>query len=109
MRPGSQHRSRMVAPKEYGLDLTLVVEQARGCQHPHIGIRRKVGVPGTVRVRESDSGIEHVFRLPYQLEYRSMKRIEPAYFVGAQHPHAFQQVLGVDRIDDPPSQGYPEP
>src|SRR6202049_835313 len=108
MRPGSQHRNRSVAPKENGLDLALVVEQARGCQHSDIGIRRKVGVPGTVRVRESDSGIEHVFRLPYQLEYRSMKRIEPAYFGGVEYPHAFQQVLRVDRIDDPSSQGYPE-
>src|ERR1700732_1475035 len=103
MRPGSEHRNRSVAPKENGLDLALVVEQARSCQHPNIGIRRKVGVPGTVRVRESDTGIETVFRLPYQLEYRFMKPIEPAYFVGVEHPHAFQQVLAVDRIDDPSS------
>jgi hypothetical protein len=56
-------------------------------------------------LRESNSGIEHVFRLPHQLEYLSMKRIESAYFVGVEHPHAFQQVLGVNRIDDPSSQG----
>src|SRR5580704_19707699 len=105
MRPGSEDRNRSVASKEYGLDLALVVEQARGCQHPDIRIRRKIGVPGTVRVRESDSGIEHVFRLPYQLEYRFVKRIEPAHFVGVERTHAFQQVLGVDRIDDPSSQG----
>jgi hypothetical protein len=105
MRPGGEDRNRSVAPKENGLDLALVVKQARGCQHPNIGIHREVGVPGTVRVRESDPGVEHVFRLAYQVEYRFVKRIEPAYFGGIERTHAFQQVLGVDRIDDPSSQG----
>src|SRR5580700_303308 len=105
MRPGSEDRNRSIAPKENGLDLALVVKQARCRQHPNIGIHREVGVPGTVRVRESDSGVEHVFRLAYEVEYRFMKRIEPAYLIGVERTHAFEQVLGVDRIDDPSSQG----
>src|ERR1700693_929489 len=104
MRPGSEHRNRSVALKENGLNLALVVKQARGCQHPNTGIHREVGVPGTVRVRESDPGVEHVFRLAYQLEYGSMKRIEPGYFVGIERTPAFQQFLGVDRIYIPASQ-----
>src|SRR6202049_4636832 len=63
MRPGSQHRNRMVAAEQDRIDLAPVVQQARCRQHADHGVGREMGVARTVREGKSDACVEHVFRL----------------------------------------------